>query len=73
MNVFVEQRCVIKFCVRFKKRPSETTVLLKKAFGKEMLSNLTIWWWHKAFVDGRESAEFKLWDGALRTVGQRPT
>ncbi len=33
-----------------------------------MLGDLTMWWWHKAFVDERESAEFELWDGAPQTV-----
>ncbi len=47
-----EQRCAIKFGVLLKKTPSETTRLLKEAFRKEMLGDSTIWWWHKAFVDG---------------------
>ncbi len=64
----VEQRSTIKFCVCLKKMLSETTTLLKEAFGKEMLGDSTIWRWHKAFVDRRESAEFKLRVGALRTV-----
>ncbi len=68
MNVSAEQRCVIKFCVHLKKSLSETTALLKEAFGKEMLSNLTIRQWHKAFVDGRESAEFESQGSALWTV-----
>ncbi len=34
-----------------------------------MPGNLTIWRWHKAFVDGRESAEFKSRGDTLQTVG----
>ncbi len=39
---------------------SETTALLKEAFGKEMLDDSMIQQWHKAFVDGRELEEFEL-------------
>ncbi len=42
IDVSVEQRCAIKFCVCLKKTPSETTVLLKEAFGKETISDSTI-------------------------------
>ncbi len=48
----MEQRCTIKFCARLKKMPSETTALLKEAFGKELLGYPMIQRWHKAFVDG---------------------
>ncbi len=43
-----------------KETPNETTTLLKEAFGKEALGDLTIQRWHKAFVDGRKSAELEL-------------
>ncbi len=56
MDVSGEQRCTIKFCACLKKTQSETTTLLKEAFGKEMLGDSTIRRWHKTFVDGRESA-----------------
>ncbi len=59
MNVSVEQRCVIKFCVCLKKTPGETTMLLKEEFGKETLGDSTIGQRHIDFVDGRESAEFE--------------
>ncbi len=52
MDVWAEQHCAIKFYERLKKMPSETTVLLKEAFGKETLDDSMIWRWHKAFVDG---------------------
>ncbi len=35
MNVSGEQCCAIEFCVHLKKMLSETTALLKEAFGKE--------------------------------------
>ncbi len=63
-----QQRCMIKFCVYLKKTPSETTALLKEAFGKEMSSDSTIRRWHKTFVDGRESAEFEPCGGVPRAV-----
>ncbi len=59
MYVSAKQCCTIKFCVRLKKTSSETTALLKEAFEKETLGDLTIQWWHEAFVDERESAEFE--------------
>ncbi len=68
MDVSAEQCCVIKFCMRLKKIPSEILALLKEAFGKEMLGDSTIRRWHKAFIDGRESAEFEPRGGALWTV-----
>ncbi len=36
-----------------------------------MSGDLTIRWWHKAFVDGQKSAEFELQGGAPRTVVTR--
>ncbi len=68
MDVYVEQRCVIKFCVRLKKTPSETTALLKEVSRKKMLGNLTIQRWHKSFVHGRKSAEFEPWGSAPQTA-----
>ncbi len=68
MDVSAEQHCAIKFCVHLKKTSNETTVLLKEAFGMEMLGDSTIRQWHKAFVDGQESAEFEPRGGALPTV-----
>ncbi len=65
MNVSAEQRCVIKFCGQ---TLSETTTLLKEAFGKETFGDSTIRLWHKAFVDGRESAKFKLRGDVPQTV-----
>ncbi len=68
MDVPVEQCGEIKFCVCLKKMPSETTTLLKEAFGKEMLGDSTIYQWHKVFVDRRESVEFESQGGVLQTV-----
>ncbi len=59
---------MIKFCVRLKKMPSETTTFLKEAFGKEMLGDSMIRWWHEAFVDGQELVEFKPRGGVPQTV-----
>ncbi len=68
MDVSAEQRYAIKFCVRLKKMPRETIALLKEEFGKKILGDSTIRQWHKAFVDGRESAEFELWGGVPQTI-----
>ncbi len=68
MDVSEEQRCEIKFRVRLKKMPSETTVWLKEAFGKETLGDSMIRRGYKAFIDRQESAEFKPQGGAPQTV-----
>ncbi len=68
MDVSMEQRCTIKFCMCLKKIPCETTTLLKESFGKETLGDSMIRRWHKACVDGGVSAEFKLHRGVPQTV-----
>ncbi len=65
MDVSVEQRCPIKFCVCLKKTPCEITVLLKEASGKETLVDSTIRWWHKAFVDSGEVSRIQTASSAL--------
>ncbi len=42
IDVSAKQCCTIKFCVCLRKMPSETTILFKEAFGKEMFGDSTI-------------------------------
>ncbi len=60
----IARQCVTEYL----EKNSETTVLLKEAFEKALLGDSMICRSHKAFVNGRESAEFELQGGALRTV-----
>ncbi len=53
-------------CV-LKETLSETTVLLKEAFGKERYM-IRQFGWHKAFVYRQKFAEFEPWGGVLQTV-----
>jgi len=48
-----------KFCAKLGKSGSETLRLLRTAYGNAVLSSAQVFTWHKAFKDGRESAEDK--------------
>ena len=53
----LEQRCVIKFCVKPNENATETYKKLKRAYKEHALSRIQVFRWHKAFLDGRESVE----------------
>jgi transposase len=53
----IEQRAVIKFCVKLKKTATETLEMLISAYGEECLSRTSVSEWHKRFKEGRESLE----------------
>jgi len=57
MQRSLEQRYAIKFCVKLGKSGSITLQLLRTAYGDAVLSSVQVLRWHKAFKDGRESAE----------------
>ena len=57
MQRSLEQRYTIKFCAKLGKSGSETSQLLRTAYGDAVLSSVQVLRWHKAFKDGRESAE----------------
>jgi hypothetical protein len=59
MQRSLEQRYVIKFCVKLGKSGSETLQLLRTAYGDAVWSSAQVLRWHKAFKDGRESVEDK--------------
>jgi len=50
-----EQRCAIKFCVKFGETGTENFNKLKQAYGEHVLSRSQVFKWYKAFSEGRES------------------
>ncbi|KAJ8954780.1 hypothetical protein NQ318_014890 [Aromia moschata] len=46
---------------------AETIPMLKKAFGVDCLSDRQIFWWHKAFAEGREGVSDENRAGWLST------
>jgi len=50
MDVQVEQRVNIKFCVKLDKTATETLQLLRDAYGDEALSRARVFGWHRWFV-----------------------
>ncbi|GFW09666.1 HTH_48 domain-containing protein [Trichonephila clavipes] len=52
-----EQRCAIKFCFRLGHNETETFARLQQAYGNSVLSKAQVFWWFKAFSEGRESIE----------------
>ena len=57
MQRSVDQRYVIKFCVKLEKSATETLAMIQKAYGKDALSKAQVFRWHKAFREGRENVE----------------
>ena len=53
----LDQRCVIKFCVKLNENATETYGKLKRAYGEHAVSGAQVFRMHKAFLDGRESVE----------------
>ena len=54
VNVKVEQRVNVKFCVKLGKSATETYDLLKKVYGDECLSRTQVFDWFKRFKEERE-------------------
>jgi hypothetical protein len=57
MQRSVDQRYVIKFCVKLEKSATETLAMAQKAYRKDTLSKAEVFRWHKAFREGREDVE----------------
>jgi hypothetical protein len=53
----MQQRAANKFCVKLKKTATETSEMLKSAYGEEFLSRTSAFEWHKMFKGGRESLQ----------------
>ncbi|GFV12768.1 protein GVQW3 [Trichonephila clavipes] len=52
-----EQRYAINFCFRLGHNATETFAKLQQAYGDSVLSRAQVFWWFKAFSEGRESIE----------------
>lgn len=52
-----EMRFDVRFGRHLGKSASETLDKIKTAYKEDFLSDSTIFWWHKAFPEGHESAE----------------
>jgi hypothetical protein len=61
----MEQRAVIKFCVKLKKTATGTFEMLKSAYDVGCLSRTSVFKWHTSFKEGRESLEN---DGWMKTI-----
>src|SRR5678816_1320308 len=57
MQVNIEQRYAIKFCVKRSKSANETFAFLGEAYGDAALSRTMVFKWHKAFKENRENVE----------------
>ena len=57
MFEFVEQRSVIKFCLRNEISFAETFRMLQKAFGDLTLLQKNIYKWYTDFKEGRERVD----------------
>jgi hypothetical protein len=53
----IEQWYAIKFCVKPNKSATEIFAALTKAYGDAILSRTTVFKWHTAFKEGRETVE----------------
>jgi transposase len=53
----MEQTSAKRFCVKLKKRDTETFEILKSAYGEEYLSRTSVFEWHKRFKERRESLQ----------------
>ncbi len=53
----MEQKTVIKFCVKLQKSFTETFAMIRTAYGGDDLSRTTMHMWFKRFKEGRDSIE----------------
>lgn len=57
IDIFLEQRIVVKFHVKLGKTATETLSLLKQVYGDSCLSRSRFFEWFKRFKDGRDDVE----------------
>ncbi len=53
IDLCLQQRIIVKFCVRIGWTQKETRLRLKQAFGQQAMSKTRVHEWHKAFTNGR--------------------
>ncbi len=56
-DVKFEQHCAIKFSFRFGQTATKALAKFQQAYGDDVLSRAQVFWWFKAFSEGRESIE----------------
>ena len=57
VKMHLDQRYVLKFCVKLEKSATETLAVIQKAYGKDALLKAQVFRWHKAFSEGRDDVE----------------
>jgi transposase len=57
MDVKLEQRANVKFCVKLGKSGAETFEMIRRAYGNEAMSRARCFEWHARFKRGRTSLE----------------
>jgi len=57
MDLSVEQRLAIKFCLKAAKSMTETLQMVNSAYGDQALSRSNVFRWYGRFRDGREDTE----------------
>ena len=62
-----EQRCAIKFCVKYGESATVTYEKSQRAYGEHSLSRAQVFRWHKFFSEGREEVEDETRAGKLST------
>jgi [histone H3]-lysine36 N-dimethyltransferase SETMAR len=67
LNISVQQRVNVKFCLKLGKTATECHETLKTVYGSDCLSRTQIFEWYKRFKDGRESFEDDERSGRPRT------
>ena len=65
MDVKLEQRANIKFCVKLGKSGAETFQMIRRAYGNEAMSRARCFEWHALFKRGTTSLEY---DERVRTT-----
>jgi hypothetical protein len=64
----IEQRSVIKLCVKLKKTDIETFEMLKSVSCEKCLSRASVFAWHKKFKEGQEFLQDDEWVRTMLTA-----
>ncbi|GFX94957.1 uncharacterized protein FLJ37770 [Trichonephila clavipes] len=63
----MEQRCVIKFCVKLEEPASVKFQKLKQSCGEHSLSRAQVYHWRKSFLEGKKHVEYEHRSGGPST------